>query len=119
MDGEFVTIILIVIGAAASILGILGAGFALGKYYTKKEITQQQQPQPEDLAIKEAIKRFQWQIKWIDDMTTELNYRINMGKLSRQEEAVYRDWIAELDIHKRVLERSLDDISEKKPKGSG
>jgi hypothetical protein len=112
MDGEFVNTILIVVGAAASILGIFSAGFSLGKFYIKKEITRQQ-PQPEDLAIKEAIKHFQWEIKWINDMKTDLNDRIKTGKLSRQEEAIYRGLIAQLDIPKRTLERSLDDLSEK------
>ena len=119
MDGEFVNTILIGLGAAASILGIFSAGFSLGKFYIKKEIALQQQSQPEDFAIKEAIKRFQWEIKWINDMKTDLNDRIKMGKLSRQEEAIYRGLIAQLDIPKRTLERSLHDLAEKKPKGSG
>jgi hypothetical protein len=109
MDGEFFTDI----GNVASILAIGGFGFALGRYFGRREIIRREPQLEEDLAIKEAIKHFQWEIKWINDMKTDLNDRIKTGKLSRQEEAIYRGLIAQLDIPKRTLERSLDDLSEK------
>jgi hypothetical protein len=116
MDGELFNP---TIGNVASILAIGGFGFTLGRYLGRRDIIRQQPQLEEVLVIEEAIKHFQAKIKWINDMKTDLNDRINMGKLSRQEEDVYRNWIADLDIQIRTLERSLDDISEKKPKGSG
>lgn len=114
MDGEFFTDI----GNVASIIAIGGFGFAVGRYFGRREIIRKQPQLKEDLAIKEATKLFQAKIKWINDEKMDSNDRINRGKLSRQEEAFYRNRIAELDIQIRTLERSLDEISEKKPKGS-
>jgi hypothetical protein len=112
MSVEFVNVILNLVNAAASILGISGVSSSLRRCFNKKETTKQ--PQPDDVAAKEAVRAavmcFQCQIKWIDDWVIDFTARLKTGDLSQQEEAIYRGLIDKLRTQKRTLKRALDHL---------
>lgn len=101
-------------GFVASIIAIATPPFFLGLYIGSRKQKSRQQPPSQYDQIKEAKKRFRSKIEWIEEMKSDLNYKINLRKTSGQAQKTYQSLIDELDIEKRELERSIASLSEEK-----
>jgi hypothetical protein len=97
IDGEFVTIV----------LTVLGAGVAVGRYFPKKSQINSQQQQ-----VDWAVAQLRGRIRWINEMRTNLRGKITTNT-PKEVEAAYQDLIHELETYIVLLQGSLDGILEK------